>query len=417
MKKSFLLTTLLLQSLSWAGSSSLIEVRKKMILDAFNSRPELLIEPMKIEDIELGENDGRVVVNKKAKFTYYVHINGENNEKSKLTLIPMSTSRFTPTYYQTDDWWDAHKAEIEEAKRTGKPQPKQDMDEVAAWLKDMKLTTNPDVLEIDPQTQKVQRSKLSSFLLKIYLEHFVENGKVVLYRGAERPNELESWKNKTAPKGARYWTPTANYAWRYARKNREFINLMNENETPLFRFEIPIAEFKAMVDREWPRLTLGVELTKNSHQIFDRSMYFGDHFYGSMPYLGVGFMGLEFELRGNRQGLVDMTKYFVRAATTEDMVNDRIKVIELSLKRFNEQLISLKDKSISVLKNRLLTLQAEKRLLLAAQSLTSYAEMERDLITLSRNTGELTYIDGFNFSGWINDKIKSMKTKTCEGLF
>jgi len=417
MKKYLFLATILSQAISWAADSTIIAARKQAILNAFNARPDLLIEPLKLEDVQLGEHDGRVVVNKKAKFTYYVHINGENTAQAKLTLIPMSTSRFTPTYYQTDEWWDAHKAEIDEAKRTGKPQPKQDMNEVAAWLKDMKLSTNPDVLEVDPVTAQVRRTSLSKYLLNIYLERFTENGKVVLYRGAERPNELESWKAKQAPKGARYWTPTANYAWRYARKNREFIQLMNEYETPLFRFEIPVADFKAMVDREWPRLTLGVELTKNSHQIFDRSMYFGDHFYGSMPYMGVGFMGLEFELRGNRQGLIDMTKYYVRPATIADMAKDRQKVIELTLRRWEQQLVTNKSSHLSKLENRMETLQAEKRLLLAVQSGLSYVDMDKDFQTVSRNTGEITYIDGFHFSNWIQEQIKSMKVKTCEGFF
>ena len=70
--KLFLLVTL---SCIQLFASDLVQLRKELILKAFNSKPENLIAPIEISDIELGPYEGRVVVNKKAKFTYYIHIN------------------------------------------------------------------------------------------------------------------------------------------------------------------------------------------------------------------------------------------------------------------------------------------------------------------------------------------------------
>lgn len=379
--------------------------RKQIILKAFNQKSEQLIEPLVETDIELGKFDGRVNVNKKEKFSYYVQIVNPKDENSKIILIPMATSRFTPTYYQTDEWWDAHKAEIEQAKKNGTPMPKQDMDEVARWLTEMKLSTNPDVLEIDPVSKNIRRTSLNKYLLDVYLKNFVQNGKVVLYRGAERENELQSWKNGEAPKGARYWTPTANYAWRYARKNLDFIPLLVDGQTPLFRFEIPVEDFKNMVLRQWPRLTLGTELTKNAHQIFDRSKYFGDHLFSNSPYLGVGLYGVEFELRSNRAGLQEMIKYFVRPASVDDLIDDKIRILKLSKER-------LKDASLEIrvdADQRLQILEEERILLrkMAAGESVKDSQIPKG--------SEITRIDGFDFGEFVHS-FKSIPKK-CSGLF
>lgn len=166
MKKLFFLT--LLASLQ-VFATDLIQQRKEMILKAFNAKPENLIEPLELSDIELGAYEGRVVVNKKAKFTYYVHVSEATNANSEIVLIPMSTSRYTPTYYQTDEWWDAHKVEMDAAKREGRPMPKQDMNEVATWLEEMKLTTNPDVIVIS-KNKTVSRKPLQEHLFDIYIK-------------------------------------------------------------------------------------------------------------------------------------------------------------------------------------------------------------------------------------------------------
>ncbi|MFZ3230627.1 MAG: hypothetical protein WA160_10520 [Pseudobdellovibrio sp.] len=391
--------------------------RSQIILNAFNSRLDQLIEPLELGDIQLGAYDGRIVVNKKSKFTYYVQIEEAMNIDSKITLIPMSTSRFTATYYQTNDWWDAHKAEIDEAKRNGTPAPRQDIDEVATWLKEMKLDTNPDVLVIHPKVNKVERTPLNDFLLEVYLKNFVENGKVVLYRGAEKPNELDAWSKGVAPRGIRYWTPTANYAWRYARKNTQFLDLLLDNDTPLFRFEIPTEKFKAMVQSKWRQLTLGTELTKNAHQIFDRSNYFGDHLYSGDPFLGIGVYGVEFELRSNKSGAQEMAKYFKRVATISDLANDRIRVLESAKSRLQRQIpekYELKYKAIMEI--RISTVRQEANIL---QALVDH-KSETQIFDLSRQVmgrSEIASIDGLNFASWVSSKAKIHAAAKCGELF
>lgn len=380
--------------------------RIQWILDAFNSNPDQLVEPLTVEQIELGEYDGRVMVNKKAKFSYYVHIEEKLNPNSKIILIPMATSRFAPNYYQTDEWWDKHKDE--------KPMPKQDPEEVLAWLNEMKLTVDPDVLVvIDPVHNQLQRSTLREYLLSIYLENFVENGKVVLYRGAEKPGELDSWKRKEMPRGVRYWTPTANYAWRYARKNKEFLDLLIRNETPLFRFEIPVADFKEMVLRRWPRLTLGTELTKNAHAIFDSKKYFGDHLFSSQPYLGIGPLAVEFEVRSNRSGAQQMAQYFVRAATVDDLINDRQRVLLKAKERLIKQMGVVDSVNVvQKLDRRIDSLNIEKKVLHSIIDHSAKSNVDALLNQISQEGSELTLIDGVQFKDWAQSKL----VRTCQDV-
>lgn len=377
--------------------------RIQWILEAFNSNPEYLVEPLAADQVELGEYEGRVMVNKKAKFSYYVHIEEKLNPNSKIVMIPMATSRFAPNYYQTDEWWDKHKDE--------KPMPKQDPAEVLTWLNEMKLTTNPDVLVvIDPTQNQLQRISLKEYLLSIYLENYVENGKVVLYRGAEKPGELDSWKKGEMPSGVRYWTPTSNYAWRYARKNKEFLDLLVANETPLFRFEIPVADFKEMVLRRWPRLTLGTELTKNAHAIFDSKKYFGDHLYSSQPYLGVGSLGVEFEVRSNRAGAQQMIQYFVRPATIDDLANDRKRVLQKAQQRLSKQMGLLdSDQVIQKMNKRIESLEIEKQVLTSIIKKNVNPDLENQLDQISQRGSELTLIDGVQFQSW----AKSNSVRAC----
>ncbi len=414
MKKIFLLT--LLASLQ-LFAANLIQQRKEMILKAFNAKPESMIEPLEINDIELGAYEGRVVVNKKAKFTYYVHVSEAHNANSEIVLIPMSTSRYTPTYYQTDDWWDAHKAEMDAAKRKGRPMPKQDMNEVAEWLKEMKLSTNPDVIIIS-KNKTVSRKPLQEHLFDIYINKFTVNGKVTLFRGAERDNELQNWKNQQTPKGARYWTPTANYAWRYARKNTDFLDLMIKGETPLFKFEIPVAEFKQMVLRSWPRLTLGTELTKNAHTIFDRSLFFGDHLYGSFPFLGVGAIGLEFELRSNKAGADEMVKYFSGPVTMSDLAKDRIQVLESTLARLKDQRPADFEKLSRQISGRIETVKLEKEII---DSIMTGDPKERTSALIEKisatYTFEIANIDGLSFTSWAQKLNKNRPKLICGRLF
>ena len=261
---------------SLVQAQSIEQVRTELILKAFNDKPQDLIRPLVATDIELGRIDGRIDVNEKAKFSYFLNIDRMTDINSPMTLIPMATSRYTPTYYQTDEFWEANKEAMAKAKADGTPGPKQDMNEVEAWLKEMKLSTNPDVIFIDPVLNKIERTPLQTFLFDHYKKNYVKDGYITLFRGAEKQGEFQSWSKGEVPRGVRYWTPTANYAWRYARKNTNFIDELVAGEAPLFKFKIPVAEFEAMVMRTWPRLTLGTELTKSAHRSFDSGKQFTD---------------------------------------------------------------------------------------------------------------------------------------------
>ena len=389
-----IILTLLFLSL-YGQSQDLNSQRVQWILNAFNSKPDSLIEPLTQDQIQLGEYEGRVMVNKKAKFSYYVHIEEKSNPHSKITLIPMATSRFAPNYYQTDEWWEKHKNE--------KPMPKQDPALVLAWLNEMKLSTDPDVVVIDPAQNNQSRITLKEYLLNVYIENFVENGKVILYRGAEKPFELDSWKQRKMPSGVRYWTPTANYAWRYARKNKDFLDLLIKDQTPLFRFEIPVADFKEMVLRRWPRLTLGTELTKNAHSIFNSQKYFGDHLFSSQPYLGIGDLGVEFEVRSNRAGALQMVNYFVRAATIDDLAQDRTRVLQRAKLRLSKQRGN--SESTAHFDNRIAAVDMERQLLNAIAKQKPHPKFQELLIQLSQIGSELTLIDGVQLNSWAQKQI------------
>lgn len=370
--------------------------RVKMIVDAFNQRPETLIEPLTNDGVRLKNGVGRADVNKKAKFSYYVQTENPSDSMSKITLIPMATSRFTPTYYQTDEWWDAHKDQ--------KPMPRQPMEEVAAWLTEMKLTSNPDVLTIDPKTKLVHRQPLQEFLLNHHLNKYVRNGKITVYRGAERAGEADHWNSGQRPASVRYWTPTANYAWRYARKNLGFVSELLDGKAPLLTFDVPVEDFKAMVMRRWPRLTLGTELTKKAHESFDREGVFKDHLAGGKDFLGEGTYGVEFEIRSNRAGADDMLRYYRGTIGIEELASDRIRVIREATERTIRQRPEEKQALDQQAEQRIKTIQDEARVLLLLKNKGDVEEIHSAVRRIQY--GEMTQIDGFSLSQLAEDRIR-----------
>lgn len=415
MSNKFLIAVaVLILALSNSAQANLQESRKTLILQALNSKPENWIAPIPPEAVEMGEYEGRIVVNQKSKFTYYLHIENSKDLNSKMILVPMSTSRYTPTYYQSDDWWEANKDKIAQAKAEGKPMPKQDMEEVKVWLEQMKFSTNPDVFVIQPGSSSMVRTvKLQTYLTEIYLQNFIENGRIVLYRGAEKPGELESWLRGEVPRGVRYWTPTANYAWRYGRKNREFLDLLLQDKAPLFRFEVPVEDFKAMIFRRWPRLVLGTELTKNAHQIFDRSRYFGDHLYDSLPFLGWGKMAIELEVRSNRNGARQMVQYFKRAVTIQDLVQDRVRVLQSALDRLKIQVPGKAEMYETKFKSRIEQTLIEGEILQALKDGKPESEIQRLLAKAPSRKTEIAYIDGTDLRSWALKKASQNKVRSC----
>jgi len=394
---AFVLIFALVFGTSFAHANTALDpVRAEWIMKAFNQVPEQLHELLTLDSVKINGGIGRVMVNKKAKFAYYIQIENPMDPNSPILLIPMATSRFTPTYYQTDEWWDAHK-DI-------KPMPRQPMDEVQAWLEEMKLTSNPDVLIVRPDSNQVERIPLQKYLLDIYVTKYAKSGKITVYRGAEKENEPDLWEKNQRPPGVRYWTPTANYAWRYARKNLKFIELLVEGKAPLLKFEVPVADFRSMTERRWPRLTLGTELTKNAHNSFDSMGKFMDHLASPQAdYMGEGQYGVEFEIRSNKAGADDMSRYYQGMIGIQELADDRSKVILQTLKRLKTQRPTEAAQLEQATNVRIKTIQVEAEILLAIQK-NEPSQKIADLIA-GFSGGELTRIDGFNFKNWASQKL------------
>lgn len=390
MKTILLIFTALFSMSTWA--QSIDDQRAEKVLKALNSRPDQWIEPVKAENIKIVDGVGRADVNLKSKFSYYVHTENPSDPASKIILIPMATSRYTPTYYQTDEWWDSNKAALDEAKRNGTPAPRQDMNEVATWLEGMKLSTNPLVFIISADG-KVETPRLQDFLYQYYVSRFAKNGKITLFRGGEKLTETDDWLAKRRPKGVRYWTPTAAYAWRYARKNPNFLTDLIDGKAPLYVFELPVSDFSNMVNRTWPQLTLGTELTKHAHDAFDRSGKFLDHLTGNQDFIGIGDIGVEFEIRSNSKGADLMVNYFKRPISVEDLLNDRIQLLERTQNRLikasaaNE--LAIREKY----KNRIQAAKLEAEIMIALREKRTQAEVKSLLGKLSTGARELANTD------------------------
>ena len=329
----FLAVTLLLPFSVFAAQSDLDQMRVDMIVKAFNSKPNEFVEPITASEVKIKNGVGRADLNKKVKYSYYINTERPSDPKSPIVMIPMATSRYAPTYYQTDEWWDAHKAELDAAKRNGTQAPRQDSKEVAAWLKENKLSTNPLVFKIN-ENKIVETQRLQDFLYDYYEKNFAKDGKITLYRGGEKETETQDWLRGVRPRGVRYWSPTANYAWRYARKNNNFMNDLLDGKPPIYVFELSMQEFWRLThEGRYPDLTLGTELTKLAHRNFDSRGVFTDDLSGGKDYMGIGKLGVEFELRSNSAGAKAMTPHFKRAITIEELVKDRVQIIRDTAER------------------------------------------------------------------------------------
>ena len=390
------------------AQTDLDSVRQKIILDALNSVPTEWIAPVEAADIHIKNGTGRVDVNKKSKLSYFIQTENPTDAASQITLIPMATSRYTATYYQTDEWWDAHKAEIDAAKVKGIRAPRQDIAEVESWLRQMKLSTNPVVLQIGPD-QRLRTVRLQEYLLDYYLKNFTKNGKITLYRGGEKLTETSDWLRGIRPRGARYWTPTATYAWRYARKNASFLEDLVNGLAPLYVFEIPVEQFRSMVQRSDRKLTLGTELTKRVHDSFDRSGTFMDHLLGQSDYMGIGDIGLEFEIRASSRGANQMLPYFKSTIGIEELVIDRVNLLDRTLARLVNARPAEADRLKLQYESRKEQAVLEGKILLAIQLKSSRETLE----TLSAELGskpfsEIANVDGINFREFFQGKMRGL---------
>ncbi|MCM2322400.1 MAG: hypothetical protein NDJ90_03970 [Oligoflexia bacterium] len=349
-----------------------------------------------LERIRLQNGQGKVDADPKNKLSYYLFTADPSSPSSRTLAIPMATSRFDAENYQTDEWWDAHKLEIEKARREGTPVPRQDREEVRRWLRQNGLSVNPDVVSVDPRTGAATKKELREFLLDEFLERFTEGDSVVLYRGAEKAGELDAWKSGTIPRGVRYWTPDANYAWRYARKSETFLEELVEDRAPLLKFKVPRQEFIDGVQRG--HIVLGTELTKNAHQSFEKSGKFQDHLANGADYLGEGKYGLEIEVRPRRPSRMQFNRYFVGAISVDELAQARARQIESGTARLLRQEPARAAELEALKASRFAMVEAERKLLSLIRTRANAEEIEAAIRALPDGTAEIANVDWADLS-------------------
>lgn len=296
------------------------------------SRLHELFPNVPTSQIQIRNGQGRVTVDPVHQFCYFVFTPRPTDPGSKTLLIPMATSRFGPGSYQTQDFWKLNKGRILEAKSKGLPVPREDPAIVSRYLSEHGLSTNPFVYEWTPSGP--QNIRLKDFLLDALLSRNHDQD-LILYRGGERAGELHEWKRRAFPRGARYWTPDATYAWRYARKDPKFLDRLVDGEAPLFKFRVSKADLKTWVDQDL--LTFGTEMTAKAHAALERHGQFEDHLFGDRPYLGSIEWGVEIEARLEKPLALKMPDYFAGPITIDEMVVSRSQQLESGYLRQSNQ--------------------------------------------------------------------------------
>ncbi len=272
------------------ASSPVLAASEESILKALKAAG------LSTENVKLRNGQGRIDVDPVNKRSYYVFTPNPSDPKSPTYVIPLSTVRYTPRNYSTSEWWEANKEAIAAARADRKPTPTQDPNEVREFLEANNLSTNPDVIVIG-ESGKYRTEPLQDFLLR---EYRMQGETVRLFRGSLRSTEQAQWEKVEMAWGSQYYTPSATYGWRYARKmpGAPFLDLAKDGKAPLFEFTLPYKEFAALVERG--EFTLGVELPKSAHDRFDREGVFRDALYGNSLYLGDPTFGLEFEITASK---------------------------------------------------------------------------------------------------------------------
>lgn len=420
--KTALFTALAVLSLGVSASAQTdVDRRRDLIVKSMNTNPSQWIAPIAPENAKVRDVHGRIDANPKAKFSYYMQAESEKFGTGKVTLIPMATSRFTPTYYQTDEWWDANKAAIDLAKKDGRPMPRQDMDEVQKWLTEMKLSTNPNVFEIDERTGSSKEIPLADFLREHIVDDFAIKGKLTLYRGAEKAGELDAWIAGQKPKGVRYWTPTALYAWRYARKNTNLVKELLLGKTPVMAYEISVEDFRSMSQGRWPKFTLGTEVTAKAHGTFDGQGLFRDHL-ANTEYLGSGALGTEIEIRSNRAGADEMVSRFKRQVGPAELAQEFEKNFEAALARIVARSPGSRATVEPQIRRRIEAVRLEAQVLEGINAGLPREELVK-LASQVRSLGpQITNVDGFDLLSFVqNENLAPYRREIvggrCGGVF
>ncbi len=379
---------------------SALEQRAIWELGADEERRKLITKAIPGVDetkIFIKNGQGKIDADPKRKLSYYIFTENPNAPESRTLLIPMATSRFDANNYQTDEWWDAHNKEMAEARANGTRAPRQDREEVKAYLRANGLSTNPDVITLDAGSGEIKKEKLREFLLKEYLARYSDGKFVTLYRGAEKPNELDAWKRGEFPHGVRYWTPDANYGWRYGRKNQDFLDLLVKGEAPVFKFKVPQNEFVDLV--RGGHLIVGTELTKRVHDSFVSELRFRDQLAGG-DYLGDGKYGLEFEIRADGRARPQFPRYFAGAVGIDEFADARIKQIRIGTKRL---LLAHPDEAAALLKTeetRVAKVEAERTVLNLVREGGAPDALSAAIAKLGTGQAEIANIDGVNLASF-----------------
>ncbi len=354
-------------------------------------------------DLKLVNGTGRIDIQKDTNFSYYIQTMLQPDGTSEAVLIPMSTSRLAPGWVSTPEWWKLHADEIAKAKASGLPQPRQDPKEVAEWLRQNGYSTNPLVY-------KMKGTEVTSVHLQDYLLDFlsknakVEDDSYVFYRGAGSADELATWENHMRPKGSRYWTPTATYAWRYGRKQAGFLRSLLKGEAPVIRFKIPKSQFQQLVQSG--DLTLGTELTVKVHDQFNATGLFKDQLTDSDVYVGSGGFTPEIEIRATRKGADGFLQTFSGAVGIEEMSADRILLLQKSITRVKSQYPeSISAGMVQNLESRIARVQAEEKLLIAIRDKHPKDEVQGLLKALPMTMAEMTNTDGESIEMIVSDYV------------
>ncbi len=389
-------------------SSPLDDARKEAISKALpNLDPKL---------IEVRNGQGKIDSNPKVKLSYFVYTAEPNNPRSPTLLVPLATSRFDRYNYSTDEWWDANKQAIEKSLRDGTPKPRQDPAEVARYLQQNGLSVNPDVYTVYPaspgRTASISKQQLREFLLNYHLRRYQGSPYVTMYRGGEKPGELNSWLRREYPRGARYWTIDATYAWRYARKNPKFLEELIEGRAPLFRFDIPKEVFI-----KWVRngmIVLGSELTRTAHRSYTQYGRFVDHLTPGDFYLGDGTLGLEMEMRPRRSARQEMAQYFTEAISIEDMASKWRDQLKRGYERLEKAYPEAADSLQKEYQRRLQMVHAEEALMQSVRMGATADYMTEQLKKMPQGSAEFSNVDYTSLTSVVKGKISGKGT--CNGL-
>ena len=348
--------------------------------------------------IKFGPAVGRIDVVKDVDFSYLAQF--ETVGTKRTLLIPMATSRLEGGWIDSPEWWKAHETEIRDAKAQGKPLPHQDRHEVSAWLSASGLSTNPDVIIVENAVTK--RVPLQDFLVQHIKDHSSGDGFIDLYRGAERGDEAASWRGHMRPRGARYWTPSATYAWRYGRKNQGFLRSLIKGDAPVLKFRVPVGDLKRLVkNHNW---VLGTELPKPAHLAFDTSGEFMDHLTGSV-YVGEGDITPEIELRARSAGADAFIPYYQGQVGIEDLAKDRVKKIELTITRVQKQTRPNTSALVEKLQSRITRTKAEMDILVGIRDHAAFDRINQLLSALPPGNAEIANVDGDSLEQLVQDYV------------